>query len=198
MAAFLLVHGAWHGGWCWRPTEDCLRRLGHESHSPTLTGLGERSHLAHPSITADSHVEDILNVIRWRELDDIILVGHSYGGMVITGAASKVPEKIRKLAYPDAFVPEDSGVSVFAKRSPDRLARFEAQVKNGGFLVKSDLFDAWTDHPDKRRWLEALCTPPPIGCFRQGATLSGRQNEIAERHYIICDRNFPSLFHAEF
>ena len=173
-SVFLLVHGAWHGGWCWKPTEEFLRAMGHETHAPTLTGLGERSHLAHPGINPDLHVQDILNVIRWRELDDLILVGHSYGGMVITGIASEVPEKINKLVYLDAVAPEESGQSVFARANPDRLAKFEAQTADGGFLVEPDLFDAWTDEPSLKDWLVKMCTPHPIGCFRDGVTLTGR------------------------
>lgn len=198
MATFLLVHGAWHGGWCWKPTEDNLRRYGHQTHSPTHTGLGERSHLAHPDITPNSHVEDILGVVRWRELDDIILVGHSHGGLIIAGVASKLPDRIRKLVYLDAFAAEESEVSLFAKTNPERLARFETQTRDGGFLVEPDMFDAWTDDPDKRRCLETMCTPHPIGCFQNDVTLSARQNEVGERHYIICDRNYPSPFHAEY
>ena len=198
MAILVLVHGAWHGGRCWKPTVNLLTRHGHETHSPTLTGLGERSHLASPDITPDTHVEDILNVIRWRELNDIVLVGHSYGGMVITGAASRLPERIRKLVYLDAFVPEESGVSIFARTNPDRLARFEAQTRGGGFLVQPDLFDAWTDNPDSLRWLRAMCSPHPIGCCRQGVSLDGRQDEVKERHYILCSRNAPSPFQSEF
>ncbi len=197
-SVFLLVHGAWHGGWCWKPTEDRLRVMGHDTHAPTLTGLGERCHLAHPGINADTHVQDILNVIRWRELDSVILVGHSYGGMVITGVASEASEKISKLVYLDAFAPEESGVSIFADANPDRLARFESQTADGGYLVDPDLFDAWTDDPALRAWLVKMCTPHPIECFRAGVTLSGKQQAIEERHYIVCDRNTPSPFQAEF
>ena len=91
---FLFVHGAWHGGWCWRATERALQAKGHETHAPTLTGLGERLHLAHAGITPDSHVEDILAVIKWRELNDIALVGHSYGGPVVVRAAIDNPDLV--------------------------------------------------------------------------------------------------------
>ena len=84
MANFVLVHGAWIGGWCWRPNAQALRKAGHEVFTPTLTGLGERSHLMNPSINLDTHVADIVNVIKHEELSDVVLVGHSYGGMVVT------------------------------------------------------------------------------------------------------------------
>ena len=195
---FLFVHGAWHGGWCWKDTEKALRELGHETHAPTLSGLGELSHLAHPDITPDSHVEDILAVIKWRELDNIVLVGHSYGGLIVTGVASKVPEKIKSLVYLDAFAPEVSGKSIFADANPERMAAFEAEAANGNFLVEPDLFDAWTDDPVKKEWLKSMCTPHPIGSFRFGVTLSGRQSEVESRHYIVCSRNSPSPFQNEF
>ena len=198
MTTFLLVHGAWHGGWCWAETEKALREMGHETHAPTLTGLGERSHLAHEGIDADLHVQDILNVIRWRELSDIVLVGHSYGGVVITGVAGQVPDKVRSLIYLDAFVPEQSGVSVFANANPARMAQFEAQIAQGGFTVKPDMFDAWTDDPDKKDWLKQMCTPHPFGCFRGGVTLTGRENSIARKLFIIAARNTPSAFWAEY
>ena len=187
-ATFLLVHGAWHGGWCWAATRRELVARGYETHAPTLTGLGERSHLAHAAITPDSHVEDILATIKWRELEDIVLVGHSYGGLIITGVAAAVPEKIRTLIYLDAFVPEESGTSVFANANPERMARFEAQTKGGGFLVDPDLFDAWTDDPALKEWLIAMCTPHPIGSIHvsfQG--VSG--------HFPRSFRIFSPLFH---
>ncbi len=198
MATFLFVHGAWHGGWCWKALEARLRAAGHETHAPTLTGLGERAHLAHADIDGDTHVDDILGVIRWRELDDVILVGHSYGGLVITGVAGRAPEKIRALVYLDAFAPEKSGLSLFATANPERLAAFEAQLADGGFLISPDLFDAWSDDPETKAWLKSMCTPHPVECFRKGVTLTGREAEVANRHYILASRNSPSAFWAEY
>src|SRR5271167_937589 len=107
MSTFVLVHGAWHGGWCYKRVAQLLREAGHEIYTPTLTGVGERVHLMTPAVTLDTHIQDILNVIRFEELADVVLCGHSYGGMVITGVADKVPDKIRSLVYLDAFVPND-------------------------------------------------------------------------------------------
>lgn len=197
MSTFVFVHGAWHGGWCWADLEKILRSQGHETHAVTLTGLGERSHLAHPEIDADLHVQDVCNLIKWRELDDIILVGHSYGGMIITGVAGQLPERIKAMVYLDAMVPMESGLSLFSKANPERMAAFEKELEGGGFTLKPDLFDAWTDDPVKKEWLKTMCTPHPIGCFRKGVTLTGREHEISRKLYILAERNKPSAFWAE-
>src|SRR5579871_2677956 len=107
MATFVLVHGGWDGGWAWRAIANDLRAAGHEVFTPTMTGSGERVHLASPAIDLSTHVTDIANVLRYEDLYDVILVGSSYGGIVITGVAEVVPERLRQLVYLDAFVPQD-------------------------------------------------------------------------------------------
>ena len=198
MAIFVLVHGAWHGGWCWAALERELRAMGHETHALTLTGLGERSHLLDDSIDADTHVVDVVNAVRWRELRDVILVGHSYGGMVITGVAGQVPERISKMVYLDAIVPDASGVSIFASANPERMARFQEQIDAGAIALEPDHFDAWSDDPDTRAWLKSMCTPHPVGCFQKGVTLSGGEAEIAQKYFILATRNKPSAFWAQY
>ncbi|MGB3244739.1 MAG: alpha/beta hydrolase family protein [Sulfitobacter sp.] len=198
MATFVLVHGAWHGGWCWAPTEDALRAKGHKSFAPTMTGLGDRSHLLRGDITADSHVEDIVNFINWRDLENVILVGHSYGGMVVTGVAGRIADKISGLVYLDAFVPDDSDVSLFAQANPERMARFQTQVDAGAIAVEPDTFDSWTDNPVTKEWLIKKCTPQPFGTLQNGVTLTGRENDVAHKHYIVAGRNKPSAFWAQY
>ena len=119
MANFVLVHGAWHGGWCWVRVARILRDAGHEVFTPTLTGLGERVHLASADISLDTHVADVLGVLESEELEDVVLCGHSYGGMVVTGVAAQAAKRIDTLVYLDAFVPED-GQSVFELMGPER------------------------------------------------------------------------------
>src|SRR5262245_44258791 len=106
MATFVLVHGAWHGGWCWRKLRTMLRAAGHEVYTPTLTGLGERSHLGNAAVGLATHVRDVANVLFYEDLSSVVLVGHSYGGMVIGGVAHQAPERLAHLVYLDAFVPE--------------------------------------------------------------------------------------------
>lgn len=103
---FVLVHGAWHGGWCWTPVAEELRGHGHRVHQPTLTGLGERQHLSSESVDLDTHVTDVMNLIKYEDLTDLVLVGHSYAGFVITAVANRMPERVAKLVYLDAFLPD--------------------------------------------------------------------------------------------
>ena len=199
MATFVLIHGAWHGGWCWAKAEAALRELVHETHAPTLTGLGERSHLLTPDIDPDTHVEDIVNVLRWRELDDVILVGHSYGGVVITGVAGRVPEKVRALVYLDAFAPEVGDQAIFANTNPKRMAAFQKQIDAGAIALEpDDAMLTWTDDPETMVWLKRQCTPHPTGTLQKGVTLTGREKLVRHRHYIVAERNRPSPFWAEY
>ena len=107
MATFVLVHGAWHGAWCWRRVARLLSRSGHEVFSPTLTGVGERSHLLTSEINLDTHILDVVNVMKWQELNDVVLVGHSYGGMVISGVAERLEKSILIFCTAGRFLPRD-------------------------------------------------------------------------------------------
>src|SRR5215210_6214703 len=112
MSTYVLVHGAWGGSHVWRQFRPLLQQVGHTVYTPSLTGLGERTHLASPQVNLSSHIEDVSSAIWYEDLTDIILVGHSYGGMVVTGVADRMPERIAHLVYLDAFVPA-SGQSLF-------------------------------------------------------------------------------------
>ena len=132
---FVLVHGAWHGGWCYARVAALLRARGHTVFTPTLTGQGERAHLLSGSINLSTHIEDVLGVFRFERLDGVVLAGHSYGGMVITGVADRIAEKIKALAYLDAFIPED-GQSLFDINIPANTQRFlDNAGENGGLAV---------------------------------------------------------------
>ena len=108
MLNFVLVHGSCHGGWCWKKVAPILCKDGYFVHTPTLTGLGERSHLVNRDIGLHTHILDIIQVFEYEDLDEVILVGHSYGGLVIGGVAEKIPQRIRRLVYLDAYVPQDN------------------------------------------------------------------------------------------
>ena len=196
MATFVLVHPAWFGGWCWKKLTPLLAARGHEVHAPTLTGLGERAHLARPEVGLETHVEDVLAVLACEDLSDVILVGSSSGGMVITGVADRAPERIANVVYLDAFVPED-GQSMFEIIPPDRKPAMEALIQNEGqgWLLPRFAAPPWetfvpaawqvTDEADLR-WVLPRLVPTPVGHFTQPVR---RSNPIAEklpRTYVRC------------
>lgn len=196
MVSCVLVHPAWFGGWCWRKLVPLLRAHGHEVHTPTLTGLGERAHLAHPGIDLDVHITDIVDVLACDDLHSVVLLGNSSAGMVITGVAERVPERISQLVYLDAFVPED-GQCLLDLVPPDRRAAMQAQVdtEGGGWLLPRfaaapwDQFvpQAWqvTD-PADLAWMLDRLRPTPFGHF---STAVRRNNPAARqlaRTYIRC------------
>ena len=154
---FVLVHGAWHGGWCWIKAARLLTDAAHAVYTPTLTGLGERAHLARPEVDLEAHVQDVVATLETEELRNVVLVGHSYGGMVITGAAARVPNRIARLVYLDAFVP-DVGQSVLSLLPSDRAEGFRKAAAEG---------DGWRVPP-----------PPPA---RFGVT-SQRDSDWLQRH----------------
>ncbi len=186
MATFVLVHGAWHGGWCYKRVAAHLRAAGHEVYTPTLTGLGERAHLMSRAVNLDTHIRDIVGVFRWEELTDVVLCGHSYGGMVITGVADKVPEKIRSLVYLDAFVP-NSGESLFDLVTPETRAAFreDAQQNGEGYLMTPIPAAVFNVNPKDAGWVDRMCVKHPLACFEQKISLSGGLARINKRTYIL-------------
>lgn len=134
MATFVLIHGAWHGGWCWRGVAPALRRAGHEVYAPSLTGMGERRHLARPDIDLGTHIQDVVGLLEMEDLAEVILLGHSYGGMVVTGAADRAAGRIKHLIYLDAFVPEN-GKCLLDYAVPERAARMREEGEKTGFVT---------------------------------------------------------------
>jgi pimeloyl-ACP methyl ester carboxylesterase len=132
---YVIVHGAWGGGWAFREVDGLLTKKGHAVFRPTLTGQGERVHLAGPQVGLETHIMDVVNTILFEELDNVILVGHSYGGMVVTGVADRIPERIGQLIYLDTFVPEDgeSSLSIGTRSEADK-AELWGKVKDGGVI----------------------------------------------------------------
>ncbi len=186
---YVLVHGAWHGGWCWRAVADALRGIGHRVTTPTQTGLGERKHQLTKDITLDTFVADIINHIEAEELDDVILVGHSLGGASITGAADRVPERIRHLVYLDGAILQN-GSSVFSIMPADIAAtrrKLAAEVGQG-FLLPAPAATAFgipEDHP-KKDWVTRRMTPHPIGTYESPLRLDNPLGNGRPRTYIAC------------
>jgi pimeloyl-ACP methyl ester carboxylesterase len=182
MAKFVLVHGGWHGGWCYARVARLLREAGHDVYTPTLSGLAERSHLASSPITLSTHIQDVCAVLHWEQLSDVILVGHSYGGTVITGVASREAEKLRRLVYLDAFVPQD-GQSMQDLVPEARRARlFQTSRPTGAWIAPVSAADFNVNEADQAM-VDRLCTPHPVGCFLEALQLSGAEQTV-KRSYI--------------
>jgi pimeloyl-ACP methyl ester carboxylesterase len=186
MATFVLVHGAWGGGWVYKGVARRLRSEGHDVYVPTLTGLGERSHLASPAIDLATHIQDVVNVIRYEQLNDIILCGHSYGGMVITGTAAAVGERIRTLFYLDAFLPED-GQSLWDIAGADGQRHYiEAQRGQPGMVLPmgNRRIDGEPPHMNRH----------PLLTLTQPVQMTGAEKHIRNRTYVYATRETPTAF----
>jgi len=183
---FVLIHGAWHGGWCWRRVADLLSARGHRVFAPTLTGVGERSHLADRSINLDTHVEDVLNLLKWEGLSNVVLVGHSYGGMVISGVADRAPAGVvGSIVYLDAFVPEN-GMSLLDYTTGEGREggpMVEEGERTG--LVSPIPAEVFAVNRADRAWVDAQCTPHPYRTLTQKIRLTGARDRIARRTYIL-------------
>ena len=202
MATFVLVHGAWHGGWCYRDTAKALRDAGHTVFTPTHSGVGERAHQAAENITLETHVRDVCGCIEAEELNDVILCGHSYGGMVITGVADRLAERIKALVYLDAFVPEhgDSLIGLINKALPPEVAAvfigsFHGTALDGrsGLMqpIPAEMFGIAVAN---RAWVDRRCRPQALATFEMPLLLTGDAAKVTQRLYILADGWDPSPF----
>jgi pimeloyl-ACP methyl ester carboxylesterase len=196
MSTFVLVHGAWHGSWCWKRVRERLELEGHDVFTPTLSGVAERSHLLARSVNLSTHIDDVVNLIRWEELDELILCGHSYGGAVVSGVADRVPERIRALVYLDAFVLE-SGENVLQNvHESQRAQLIEATEKLGeGWKAPPIPAAVFNVNAADRDWVDRQCTAHPYACFEEALMLGRGAPRIASVSYIFAtgweDTPFP-------
>jgi pimeloyl-ACP methyl ester carboxylesterase len=188
MATYVLVHGAWGGGWKYARVADALRKRGHTVFTPTLTGAGERSHLLSGDINLTTHVTDILNVIRYEDLSGVVLAGHSYGGMVITAVADRIPEKIAALVYVDAFIPED-GKSLFDLNIPANTQMFidRAGAIGGalaGLAIPPPPAAFFGVNAKDAPRVDELAAPQAIGAMIEKIKLTGAYRNVTKRIYL--------------
>ena len=190
MATILIVHGAWSSGWAWKKMRPLLRELGHEVLTPTCTGLGERAHLASPQVGLDTHVDDILAVLEYEDLHDVLLLGHSYGGMVATGVADRAGARMSQLVSLDAFVPTD-GQSVFdlIPRAAATRNLEQARTQGDGWLLPANPLPPDTPAEDVA-WALPRRRMQPLKCFSAPLRLSPAPAALA-RSYIYCTRSGP-------
>jgi pimeloyl-ACP methyl ester carboxylesterase len=183
MTSFVLVHGAFHGGWCYQRVARKLRGGGHEVYTPTLTGLGERSHLADMPINLDTHITDIVNVILWEDLNDVVLVGHSYGAIVVNGVADQIAERIGCLVYLDPILAEDGDTLLSLRPDLKELLLRQASEDRGLFVCPRPAAGFGLNAADQA-WVDAKMTPQPVATFVQALRLTGRVAEVPSRVYI--------------
>lgn len=190
MSALVLIHGAWHGAWCWRRVLPGLRAAGHEAHAVTLTGVGERAHLLRPDLRLRDHIADVLGLIDAEELgDDLVLVGHSYGGLVMTGVADALLArglKPRHLVYVDAVTPHP-GESWSSQHAPETVrARLEAAAQRpGGAMPPPDAAVFGLDGAD-RDWVNRRQTPQPAGVYQDRLDFDAARIATLPRTFIDC------------
>jgi len=196
LATFVLVHGGFHGGWCYAPVAASLRSKGHEVHTPTLSGLGDRAHLAAQAINLSTHIQDVVAVIKSYDLSDVILCGHSYGGLVITGVAGQLGERIRTLFYLDAAVPSD-GDSLFGMIGPERTLNMLDAAGETGTMSVSPGAQFFAVDPENIEFVQEKCTTHPIGCFIQKLRFTGKEAMVTRRTFVCCER-YPSINHATY
>ena len=184
MADFVLVHGAWHGAWCWKRVLPDLWRAGHRAYAVTLTGVGERKHLLGAGVTLQTHIEDVLNVIEAEELRDVILVGHSYAGMVITGVADRAHERIGHLVYLDAVVP-NPGESWSSRHTPETQQQRRDVITRQGVLPAADptVFGLNGEDYD---WVARRQTPQPGGVYDSPLSFDAQRVYSRPRTFIDC------------
>jgi pimeloyl-ACP methyl ester carboxylesterase len=192
MATYVLVHGGGHGGWCYRRVKSLLEEAGHEVFAPSLTGLAERSRRVGPEIDLEFHIDDVVQLLRYWDLQDVIVVGHSYGGMVITGVGDRAPDRVAKLVYLDAANPKNGESLVDVTDGMIEFTRISGAVVDGVELVLlpapgAAAFYGVEDRTDQE-WVDERLSPHPWKCFEQKLWLT---NEDAlwsiPQFHIVCE-----------
>jgi pimeloyl-ACP methyl ester carboxylesterase len=187
MATFVLVHGAWGGGWVYKGVARALREHGHDAYVATLTGLGERAHLASAAIDLATHVRDVVDLIRYETLTDVILCGHSYGGMVITGVAGTVGERIRTLFYLDAFLPQH-GQSLWDITDEGAHRHYiDGQRDCPGMVLPFQESRRTDGEPPKMNRHPLLTLIEPV-------RMNGSERNVRNRTYVYATRDAPTPF----
>jgi pimeloyl-ACP methyl ester carboxylesterase len=190
---FVLIHGAWHGGWCWRFVRPLL---GGAVFAPSLTGLGERKHLARPDIDLDTHIEDVVSLLEMEDLRDVVLVGHSYGGMVVTGAADRAHARIKRLVYLDAFVPEN-GKCTLDYVVPERAARMREEGERLGSVTPPPVSLWGLTRPEHVDFVKPREVRHPYRTMSRPIKISNRERlERIPKTFIYCSSPATGSFDA--
>ncbi len=189
MTPFVLVHGMWHGGWCWNKVVPLLRAAGHEVYTPTLTGVGERAHLHYPDIDLHTHIQDVANVLDFEDLRDVILVGHSLSGFMIPAVAERVPARIAHLVNLDGHVPADG--QTFKDLLPDYWEDFRQRGRASGDEWWVPPIPEWTFSVtgDDLEWLRSKLTPHPLKTWETRLSFTDAAARLIPRTFIACSED---------
>jgi pimeloyl-ACP methyl ester carboxylesterase len=190
---FVLIHGAWHGGWCWRRVADLLEAKGHKVFAPTLTGLADRSHLLSKDVVLTTHITDIVNLFKWEELRDACLVAHSYGGWPTSGALEQIGDRVSSIVWLDAFKPETGQKGIDYSSEFSRKA-FEEAVAKGEPGRRGPPAKAFMVNEKDQAWVDSKLTPQPNGVATQPIVLTGAREKIAKKTYIRAPRYPQAAF----
>ena len=191
---FVLVHGTGHGGWCWKFVREILEGQGHRVYTPTLTGCGERSHLLHPDIGLETHILDVVNTLEFEELEDVVLVGHSYGGCVVSGVADRAKARLRHLVFLDTVVLRD-GESLVSSRRQNSVEEKDADIErrrrmspDGKYIVARSgaIYGIPPDPPEVLAWVDRRLTPHPLKSWLDPVRLENGGEEGVPRTFIRC------------
>ncbi len=164
---FRLVHGGWRGGWAWKHVAKQLRQEGHDVFTPTMTGLGERSHLLNAGVNLSTNIQDIVNVVRFEELYDIVLCGHSYAGMIISGVADQFGDRIASLMYLDAWLPKDGDSIMSLSPEAMQIETVKGARLLGGYAVPPIPSEVFRVNEKNRAWVDQMCTPHPFSSMTE-------------------------------
>lgn len=195
MAIFVLVHGTGHGGWCWQKVARKLRSAGSRVYAQTLTGVGDRSHLLECGVDLSTHITDVANLLFYEDLSDVILVGHSYSGMVITGVAAEMPWRLEQLIYLDAYVPEEGEceADLWPQEMKDEI-KFNSAV-SGGLRPPPSTEMMGINDPDLAEWVQKRITQHPMETYTQPVPKGNEQSKAIPRAFISCTAGpLASLF----
>jgi len=190
---FVLVPGTWHGGWVWKKVRNILRAQGHDVYTPTPTGVGEREHLLTEDVDLYTHIKDIVNVIRFEELNDVVLVGHSFSGLTITGVADRLQDKIKHIIFFDALVPREGTMKAWPNLGAPNYEEYEARKAKFIDGYKMDMFEDYPldmllsdDYPEGRDQLNRLITYHPYKQWSTELTLKNGGYDLLPKTYIRC------------
>jgi pimeloyl-ACP methyl ester carboxylesterase len=188
MASFVLVHGAWHGGWCWRDVVQALAAGGHRVYAPTLTGVGERAHLMSPAITLETHIADVRGVIEMEELGDVVLAVHSYAGMIGTALADRMPQRLRHLVYVDAVVPQPGESWSSTQPGATREARLAAAKASPDYSLPPPDPAVFGLQGAQHAWATRRQTPHPGHTYQAPLDFDPARAATVPRTFVSCTR----------